>query len=142
MRTRVKICGITRVEDARAAVRCGADAIGLVFYPPSVRYVTPQQASEITANLPPFITVVGLFVNAQRTFVDEVVSRAGIGLIQFHGDEGPDDCAGHGRPWVKAIRMKDDVDLRQAAARSGGRGEERRISRSIWTYMTSLVAAR
>ena len=113
MRTRVKICGITRVQDARDAVRLGADAIGLVFYPPSPRYVTLSQAAEITRQLPPFVTVVGLFVNADRKTIAETVAAARIDLLQFHGSECVDDCTGHGRSWIKAVRMKDDVDLFQ-----------------------------
>jgi phosphoribosylanthranilate isomerase len=115
MRTRVKICGITREQDALAAVQAGADAIGLVFYPPSPRYVTPEQASAITRRLPPFVTVVGLFVNADPETIS-ASSRAGrVSLIQFHGQECPEYCAQHGLPWVKAIRMKDDLDLERVA---------------------------
>lgn len=115
MRTRVKICGITRREDALAAIDAGADALGLVFYPPSPRCVTPAQAAEITRGLPPFVTLVGLFVNADAESIAEAVAAAGIGLIQFHGNECPDYCASHGRPWIKALRMKDDLDLQRAA---------------------------
>ena len=116
MRTRVKICGITRQQDALDAVRLGADAIGLVFYPPSPRSVTLAQAEAITRHLPPFVTVVGLFVDAERGRIAEAIEAARIGLLQFHGAEAPDDCAGHGRPWIKAIRMRGGVDLERAAA--------------------------
>jgi len=111
MRTRIKICGITSVEDALAAARLGADAIGLVFYPPSPRYVEVEQAAEIAAALPPFVTTVGLFVNADEQTIADVVSRVRIDLIQFHGNECKDYCGLHQRPYIKAVRMSDDVDL-------------------------------
>lgn len=119
MRTRVKICGITREQDALEAVRCGADALGLVFYPPSPRCVTLEQAATITRRLPPFVTLVGLFVNADRETIAEAVAAARISLIQFHGNECPDYCAEHDRPWIKALRMKDGLDLEQAASDYG-----------------------
>jgi phosphoribosylanthranilate isomerase len=113
MRTRVKICGITRPEDALDAVRAGADAIGLVFYGPSPRAVTPAQAKDIVQGLPPFVTVVGLFVNASREDIAASLAAARIDLLQFHGDETPEQCRGHGRPYIKAIRMREGVDLEQ-----------------------------
>ncbi len=113
MRTRVKICGITRLEDAMAAVNAGADALGFVFYPPSPRYIDVEQARRIVAELPPFVTTVALFVDADRERIAEVVQNLRIDRIQFHGNEIPAYCAQHGRPWIKAIRMKDDVDLMQ-----------------------------
>jgi phosphoribosylanthranilate isomerase len=123
MRTRIKVCGITRCEDALAAAEAGVDAIGLVFYPPSPRYVELAQAVEIAACVPPFVTTVGLFVNADAESIAEVVDRVGIDLIQFHGNECPDYCAGHGRPWIRALRMKDDIDPETEAARyAGARG--------------------
>ncbi len=123
MRTRVKICGITRVEDARAAVEAGADAIGLVFYPPSPRHVELAQAAAIAAVLPPFVTTVGLFVNADAETIAEAVNACGIDLLQFHGNECPDYCSEHGRPWIRALRMKDDIDLAAEAERfAGARG--------------------
>ncbi len=115
MRTRIKICGITRAEDARAAVQAGADALGFVFYPPSSRYVEAGQAASIIRALPPFITTVALFVNADRETIAGVLEETDIDLIQFHGNECPDYCAKHGRPWIKAVRMKDDVDLDKLA---------------------------
>ena len=111
-RTRVKICGITREVDAQAAIRAGADALGFVFYPPSPRAVTVEQAAAIIRALPPFITTVGLFVNAARAEVAETVRRTGLDLLQFHGDEAPADCEGFARPYIRAIRMKEGVDLR------------------------------
>ena len=115
MRTRVKICGITRLEDALSAIGFGADALGLVFYPPSPRAVTVEQAESIVRQLPPFVTTVGLFVNASRAQVSEVLERVPLDLLQFHGDEDAAACAGHGRPWIKAVRMRPEVDLEQMA---------------------------
>ncbi len=120
MRTRIKICGITRPEDGLAAVRHGVDAIGLVFYPPSSRAVSVPQAVEIVEALPPFVTVVGLFVNATRQEIGETLEATRIDLLQFHGDESPEDCEGHGRPYIKAIRMGDGVDLQHEQERYSG----------------------
>ncbi len=105
-RTRIKICGITRVEDALAAVELGADAIGLVFYPPSPRAVSVAQAREILATLPPFVTSVGLFVNNERAAMESLLAQLPIDLLQFHGDESPQQCRGFGRPYIKALRMR------------------------------------
>ena len=113
VRTRVKICGITRVEDALIAVAQGADAIGLVFYPPSPRYVTSVQASEIVNALPAFVTVVALFVDASRADVEAVLSQVNIDLIQFHGQETADECRQYGKSYMKAIRVKGDTNLVQ-----------------------------
>ncbi|MEW7977217.1 MAG: phosphoribosylanthranilate isomerase [Candidatus Sedimenticola endophacoides] len=113
MRTRVKICGITRPEDAREAVRQGADAIGLVFYPPSPRAVSIEQAQRIAAVLPPFVTLVGLFVNEPEAGVREVLARVPVGLLQFHGEEPPEHCRIYGRPYMKALRMRAGIDLYQ-----------------------------
>jgi phosphoribosylanthranilate isomerase len=120
MRTRVKICGITRADDALHAVRLGADAIGLVFYPPSPRCVALQQAEAITRRLPPFVTVVGLFVDADAETIAQAAAAARLGLIQFHGAESDEECRAHGLPWIKAVRMKDGVDPRVEAARHPG----------------------
>jgi phosphoribosylanthranilate isomerase len=111
MRTRIKICGITRVEDAVDAVRLGADAIGLVFYPPSPRAVSITQAKAIVKSLPPFVTVVGLFVNQDRATIEKYIDQVQIDLLQFHGDESADECCGYTRPWIKAIRMQEGIDL-------------------------------
>ena len=110
-RTRVKICGITRPEDGVIAAGLGADAIGLVFYPPSPRFVTVDAARRIIAALPPFVTTVGLFVNAEPTAVRAVLTALPLTLLQFHGDEEPDDCAGFGLPYIKAVPMGADADL-------------------------------
>ena len=122
---RVKICGITRPEDGRHAARAGADAIGLVFYPPSPRYVSPRQAIDIIAALPPFVTAVGLFVNMPADQVSALLERVPLDMLQFHGDESPDYCAGFQRSWIKALRMRDGVDPRVEADRyraAGARG--------------------
>ena len=120
MRTRVKICGITSRQDAQTAVRLGADALGLVFYPPSPRCVSVEEARGIVERLPPFVCVVGLFVNPSRDEIGEVLGGVRIDLIQFHGSECPDYCAEHGRPYIKAIRMRSDVDLLAEEARYAG----------------------
>ena len=103
--TRVKICGITRPEDAQIAATAGADAIGLVFYSPSPRYVTPAQAVDIVRELPPFVARVGLFVNHSPAQVAEICSQVELDVLQFHGDESPADCAVSGKRYLKAIRM-------------------------------------
>lgn len=115
MRTRVKICGITRVEDALAAVNAGADAIGLVFYAPSPRAVTVEQAQKIAAAIPPFVSVVGLFVNAPKAEIGSVLSRVRLDILQFHGDETAEDCEQINLPYYKAIRVKADTNLIQCA---------------------------
>ena len=117
MRTRIKICGFTRPDDAREAARLGVDAIGLVFYAPSPRAVDVTQARTIVDALPPFVTTVGLFVDAPADEVRGVLERLPLDLLQFHGDEAPDYCAQFGRPWLKAIRMRGDIDLREEAER-------------------------
>ncbi|MGA9667327.1 MAG: phosphoribosylanthranilate isomerase [Gallionella sp.] len=114
--TRVKICGITRVEDALAAAHSGADAIGLVFYAKSARHVTVQQAKQLARAIPPFVSVVGLFVDAEAAFVREVLANVPLDLLQFHGEETPDYCAQFDRPCIKAIRVKAGVDLLQCAS--------------------------
>jgi phosphoribosylanthranilate isomerase len=114
-RVRIKICGITRVEDALAAARLGADAIGLVFYAKSPRAVTVEAASDIVAELPPFIAKVGLFVNAPEEEVKAVLGRVPLDVLQFHGNENPDDCAGYGRPHIKAFRVREGMDLHRLA---------------------------
>jgi len=115
MRTRVKICGITRIEDAKAAAQAGTDAIGFVFDPKSPRHVHPDQALKIARALPPFITIVGLFVNAAPDTIEGVLSHVPLDLIQFHGNEKPEQCRRYHRPYIKAIHMKPDVDLREMA---------------------------
>lgn len=104
-RTRVKICGITRPEDGRRAAELGADAIGLVFYPPSPRYVAVETARQIVAALPPLVSVVGLFMNAEPDTVCEVLDTVRLDVLQFHGDESPEDCGRFGKPYLKAVPM-------------------------------------
>ncbi|MDX1803291.1 MAG: phosphoribosylanthranilate isomerase [Alcanivorax sp.] len=120
---RVKICGITRTDDALAAAQAGADAIGLVFYGPSPRAVSPAQAARIVAALPPFVTTVGLFVDADPDYVRATLANVPLGLLQFHGNESPAYCQQFQRPWIKAVRMKDGTDLhalaRQYSASAG-----------------------
>jgi len=111
MRTRVKICGITRAQDAAAVVQSGADALGLVFYPKSPRYVTADQARQIATGVAPFVTVTGLFVNAPADSVREVLARVQLGLLQFHGEESNDQCNCFGLPFIKSIPMRHGTDL-------------------------------
>jgi len=115
--TRVKICGITRAEDAQAAARSGADALGLVFHEKSPRYVTVQQAAQLAKSFPPFVTVVGLFVNVSADYVHAVLEEVPLDVLQFHGEEEPEFCASFNRPYLKAIRVKPGVDLLQCASR-------------------------
>jgi phosphoribosylanthranilate isomerase len=114
--TRTKICGITREQDALAAARCGADAIGLVFYERSPRRVSIAQAKQLAGALPPFVSAVGLFVDAEAAFVREVLENVPLELLQFQGDESPEYCAQFERPYLKAIRIKAGVDLLQCAS--------------------------
>lgn len=113
--TRIKICGITRPEDAIQAASLGADAIGLVFYESSPRYVTVDQAQDVVAAVPPFVSVVGLFVDCERDALNRVLNQVPIDLLQFHGNESPDDCEGYNRPYIKAVRMRDGIDLEEQA---------------------------
>jgi phosphoribosylanthranilate isomerase len=115
MRTRVKICGFTRAEDALIAAGLGVDAIGLVFYPPSPRNVAIEQAVAITQALPAFVSVVGLFVDAEPKFIKNVLSQVSIDCLQFHGEESPEACRLYGKPFIKAIRMKADTNLSELA---------------------------
>ncbi|PHN25028.1 phosphoribosylanthranilate isomerase [Pseudomonas sp. ICMP 561] len=108
---RSKICGITRIEDALAAVEAGADAIGFVFYAKSPRAVSVQQARAIIAALPPFISTVGLFVNASRCELNETLDAVPLDMLQFHGDETPEECDGYHRPFIKALRVQAGDDI-------------------------------
>jgi phosphoribosylanthranilate isomerase len=116
MATRVKVCGITRIEDGLAAASFGADAIGFVFYSSSPRYVAPTHAREIAAAIAPFVSTVGLFVDADVATVSNVLQTIRLDYLQFHGDETPEYCAQFGVPFLKAIRVKPGVDLLQYAA--------------------------
>lgn len=110
-RTRVKICGITNLEDAKMAVSAGADAIGLVFYKNSPRFVSINVASQITRNLPPFINCVGLFVDADESYIRQVLEQVEIDTLQFHGQESEQACALYQRPYIKAVRMQKTINL-------------------------------
>jgi phosphoribosylanthranilate isomerase len=116
---RSKICGITRIEDALSAAEAGADAIGLVFYAKSPRAVSVQQARAIIAALPPFVTTVGLFVDASRQELDEILAAVPLDLLQFHGDESPAFCEVLQRPYIKALRVKPGDDLAAQVAAYG-----------------------
>ncbi len=113
MRTRVKICGITRSADGVAAAQAGADAIGLVFYPKSPRYLSAERAIEIRDALPPFVQTVALFVNADAAQISQVMGRVKPAMLQFHGDETPEFCGQFGVPFVKACRIRPGVDALQ-----------------------------
>ena len=116
MKPRIKICGLTRLEDVQVAVEAGADAIGLVFYPPSPRFVDLAKAAELARAVPPFITIVGLFVNADPAVVRETLAAVPIHLLQFHGDEDEAYCRRFDRPYMKAARVRPGMDLVQYAA--------------------------
>jgi len=109
--TRIKICGITNREDALCAVDAGADALGFVFYEQSPRYVLPARVREIISLLPPFVTTVGLFVNADSDTIRQTMQTAGLNVVQLHGDESPEDCSLHPYPVIKAMRVKDADSL-------------------------------
>lgn len=113
MATAVKICGITRVEDALAAAHAGAHAVGMIFYAKSPRLVTTAAAAAIVQALPPFVMPVALFVDPSAADVQRVVREAAPQLLQFHGDEAPDFCRRFGVPYIKAVRMRAGVDLLQ-----------------------------
>ncbi|RPI45884.1 MAG: phosphoribosylanthranilate isomerase [Betaproteobacteria bacterium] len=117
MRTRIKICGITRAADARVACLAGADALGFVFFAPSPRNVAPEVVREILGSLPPFVTSVGLFVDPDPEFVRRTLAVARVDLLQFHGDESPQFCGSFGVPFIKAVRMRPEVDLLEYARR-------------------------
>ncbi len=114
-RVRVKICGITSVEDAQHAVTAGADAIGLVFYAASPRHVHVENAAEIVASLPPFVDAVGLFVDAGPEVVHDVLKRVRLDLLQFHGNETASYCQSFAMPYIKALRVRPELNLLQCA---------------------------
>jgi phosphoribosylanthranilate isomerase len=119
-RTRIKFCGITREQDVSAVARNGADALGLVFYEKSPRHVSVQQAAQLARSVPPFLTVVGLFVNPSVDYVREVLTKVPLDVLQFHGEEEPQFCRQFGKPYLKAIRVKPGLDLVECAARYVG----------------------
>lgn len=116
MPTRVKICGMTRLADALDAIELGADALGFVFYEPSPRSVTIDQAASIANHLPPFVTRVGLFVDAKADFIESVLQHVELDLLQFHGKETVAECERFSKPYIKAIRVKDDQTVKEALA--------------------------
>jgi len=116
MAVRVKICGITRLQDLHAACDAGADAVGFVFYEKSPRHLAIDSAAMLVRALPPFVQSVGLFVNAEPAFIERVLHAVPLDLLQFHGDETPADCMRYGRPWIKAVRVNRDTDLLECAA--------------------------
>ncbi len=113
--TKVKICGFTEAENARQAAIAGVDAIGLVFYDKSPRNVDILRAQEIIEALPPFVNRVGLFVNANPSFVDEVLCEVSLDTLQFHGDESPLDCSQYQMPFIKSLRVKPETNVFQVA---------------------------
>ncbi|MBU0621875.1 MAG: phosphoribosylanthranilate isomerase [Gammaproteobacteria bacterium] len=115
--TRIKICGITREQDVLTVADSGADALGLVFYEKSPRHVVAEQAAQLAGAVPPFVTVVGLFVNPTAAYVSEVLAKVPLDVLQFHGEETAEFCRQFGRPYLKAIRVKAGVDLVECAAR-------------------------
>ncbi|WP_373510899.1 phosphoribosylanthranilate isomerase [Thiocapsa sp.] len=157
MRTRVKICGLTRRADLDAAVAAGVDAVGFVFHPSSPRAVSPEEAHDLCAGLPPFVTAVGLFVDASAEEIRAILNRVPLELLQFHGEEDPELCASFGRRWIKAVRMRPGVDLaaqrrryEQAAgllldtfdpARPGGTGQRFDWDRIPTALAPSIVLA-
>ena len=116
MAVRVKICGITRLQDLHAACEAGADALGFVFYEKSPRHVSIATATALVRELPPFVQSVGLFVNAEPDFVEAVLQAVPLDLLQFHGDETAADCMRYGRPYIKAVRVTPSTDLLKCAA--------------------------
>jgi phosphoribosylanthranilate isomerase len=116
-RTRIKICGLREPAHARLAAEAGADAIGLVFYGKSPRYVQAEIAAEVAAALPAYVMAVGLFVNAPPAEIEAVLERVPLDLLQFQGDETPEFCERFGRPYVRAVRMEEGVDLLEYAGR-------------------------
>lgn len=115
MRTRAKICGITRVEDVHAVVNAGCDAIGFVFYPPSPRHVTLEQAEILIRTVPAYVQAVGLFVNSRADEIQAILNKVPLDILQFHGDETPEQCQAIaqqvGRRWYKAIQVQPDLDV-------------------------------
>ena len=115
MRTRTKICGITRIQDINSVVHAGADAIGLVFYPPSPRSVSAEQASVLVQAIAPYVQVVGLFVNSSAREIQAILNTVALDILQFHGDESPEQCQSIaqqvGRRWYKAIQVKPGLDV-------------------------------
>ncbi|TXI17750.1 MAG: phosphoribosylanthranilate isomerase [Nitrosomonas sp.] len=117
MSVRVKVCGITRYQDAMTAVQSGVDAIGFVFWPQSARFIDPDSAYRIAAKIPPFVCTVGVYVDPDISWVEKTTQTVKLNLLQFHGDETPEFCGQFSLPYIKAIRVKQDTDLLQYAER-------------------------
>ena len=115
-RPRITLCGITREEDLRAAVELGADALGCVFYPPSPRFLSDVRATELARGMPPFVTLIGLFVNEDAATVHRILKQVPLQLLQFHGEEDAAYCRQFGLPYIKAARVRPGLDLLQYAA--------------------------
>jgi len=111
MRTRVKVCGFTRVDDAVAAARMGIDALGLVFYPASPRYIEPDLAEKLVAALPAFVSVVALFVDEQETNIRRILQQVPVDCLQFHGNEPPEACRIYHKPYIKALRVQESTEV-------------------------------
>ncbi len=123
MRTQIKICGFTKSADAAQAVELGADSLGLVFYPPSPRNITINQAKAIAAAVPPFTVLTALFLNAERAAIESVLAEIPVSLLQFHGTESREFCQSFNRPWMKSVSMKSTVNVREYCANyDGARG--------------------
>ena len=112
----VKICGITRTDDAMVAVEAGADAIGLIFYAGSKRFVNPDTAADIISNVSPYTSIVGLFVNADAEYVQTVLNHCPLSQLQFHGDESPEFCSSFNRPYVKSVPVSSAVNISDIVA--------------------------
>ncbi|MDX5151623.1 MAG: phosphoribosylanthranilate isomerase [Acidiferrobacterales bacterium] len=134
MRTRVKICGITRAEDAQTAARLGADAIGMVFYDASPRNISIEQAQALARSLPPFVCRVGLFVDADPQFVKEVMESVPLDMLQFHGNESATDCDQFHKPYIKAIRMESGLSVSERMNEFSGAS-----AMLLDTYSTSVA---
>ncbi len=146
MRTRIKICGITRLEDARAAIANGVDALGFIFWEPSPRYIVPELARSLVAEAGPFVVTVGVFVNPSSGEVERALRGSGISMLQFHGDESPEFCASFGRPYLKAFKPAKEVDLIKSASRHGAAAgwlfdafDDRQVGGTGETFDWSLV---
>lgn len=116
-RTRVKICGVRSPADAAVAAAHGADAVGLMFYRPSPRYVTPAEARVVLRSLPPFVCPVAVFANEAPLVIERVLGEAPVAVLQFHGEESPEECRRYRLPYLKAVRVREGVDLHAAAER-------------------------
>lgn len=116
MRTRVKICGITNIADAKQAIESGADALGFVFYKPSPRYIKPELAADIIKSLPPFVTSVGLVVDMHSVELTKLLQKVPLDLIQFHGNESESECLSYNKPYIKAIRVKNESSIADAVS--------------------------